>query len=265
MHKISVKGCRDRVVNIKMIKTLILRMFNALGFDIVRIGHFSIEREGEFLEIYKRVKKFSTHSIQRLYALYKAMLYITENNVPGDIVECGVWKGGSSMLCARTLKSMNETKRKLFLYDTFEGMPEPAAKDITFFNLNAIDKWKKSVRKDKNKWNYASLNEVKKNMYSTEYPRENIVFVKGKVEETLPENNPGQIALLHLDTDWFESTYHELMNLCPLLSNLGVIVIDDYGTWLGQREAVDKYIKENKLKILLNRIDSFGVIGVKVI
>lgn len=247
-----------------MIKSLILKTVNALGFDLVRTGHFLLERDGEFLEIYERIRKFSTHSIQRLHALYKAILYIVENNIPGDMVECGVWKGGSSMLCALTLKSMGETKRKLFLYDTFEGMVEPAERDKTFFNLRATDIWGKSIRGE-NKWNYAPLDEVKKNMYSTEYPKENIIFVKGKVEEKLPRNNPDRIALLHLDTDWFESTYHELINLYPLLANLGVIIIDDYGTWLGQREAVDKYIKENKLKILLNRIDSFAVIGVKAI
>jgi len=248
-----------------MVKSMILKAFNALGFDIVRIGHFSLERDGEFLEIYEKIKKFSTHSIQRLYALYKAMLYIVQNDVPGDIVECGVWRGGSSMLSARVLASMGETKRKIFLYDTFEGMARPTEKDKTFFNLKAINKWEKLIReKNKNKWKYVPLDEVKRNMYSTGYPKENISFIKGKVEDTLPENNPGRIALLHLDTDWFESTNHELVNLYPLLSNLGVIIIDDYGTWLGQREAVDKYIKKNNLKILLNRIDSFGAMGIKV-
>lgn len=245
-----------------MIKHFIGEKFKKLGYDIPRRNNFALERNGEFLEFFKKINQYSTHSIQRLYGLYKAVLYVVQNDIPGDFVECGVLKGGSSMLCALTLLSLGETKRQLFLYDTYEGMAEPTEKDVTFFNLKAKDLWKKMIGK-KTRWNYCPLYTVKENMYSIGYPKENIIFVKGEVEKTLPANKPVKIALLHLDTDWFGSTFHELMHLYPLLSNLGVLIIDDYGTWLGQREAVNRYIAENKLKILLNRIDSYAYVGVK--
>ncbi|MFN4149649.1 MAG: TylF/MycF/NovP-related O-methyltransferase, partial [Candidatus Sericytochromatia bacterium] len=73
-----------------------------------------------------------------------------------------------------------------------------------------------------------------------------------------------KISLLRLDTDWFESTYHELKYLFPLLSKNGVLIIDDYGHWKGAKEAVDKYIKEENITILLNRIDYTGRIGIKI-
>jgi O-methyltransferase len=101
-------------------------------------------------------------------------------------------------------------------------------------------------------------------MLSTGYPEENLIFVKGKVENTIPGVTPDRICLLRLDTDWYESTYHELNYLFPRLSVNGVIIIDDYGHWQGAREAVDKYFQAKNVKILLNRIDYSGRVGIKV-
>ena len=89
-------------------------------------------------------------------------------------------------------------------------------------------------------------------------------FIKGKVENTLPEYAPKQIALLRLDTDWYESTKHELIHLFPRLVSGGVLIIDDYGYWIGAKKAVDEYFSQTKTKILLNRIDQTGRIAVKI-
>lgn len=78
----------------------------------------------------------------------------------------------------------------------------------------------------------------------------------------MPENAPEQIALLRLDTDWYESTKHELIHLTPRLVGDGILIIDDYGYWLGARKAVDEYLEENALPIFLNRIDNTGRIAV---
>lgn len=94
--------------------------------------------------------------------------------------------------------------------------------------------------------------------------RSNCFFVKGKVEDTVPEKAPDRISLLRLDTDWYESTYHGLLHLYPRLSVGGVLIIDDYGHWAGAKKAVDQYLNENHLKLLLNRIDDTGRIGVKL-
>jgi O-methyltransferase len=99
---------------------------------------------------------------------------------------------------------------------------------------------------------------------STAYPSEKVHYIKGMVEQTIPEFVPKKIALLRLDTDWYESTKHELEHLFPRLSKGGVLIIDDYGHWQGARKAVEEYLKKNDVKILLNRIDYTGRMGVKI-
>jgi O-methyltransferase len=93
------------------------------------------------------------------------------------------------------------------------------------------------------------------NMLSTGYPEEKVHFIKGKVEETLPSVLPDQLALLRLDTDWYESTKHELIHLFPLLDSRGLLIIDDYGHWQGVRKAIDEYFSEHKLNLYLHRVD----------
>lgn len=100
-------------------------------------------------------------------------------------------------------------------------------------------------------------------MLSTGYPEEQLVFVEGKVEDTIPRVIPDKIALLRLDTDWYESTYHELCHLFPKLSTGGILILDDYGHWKGAREAIDKYFLDNRIRMFLHRIDYTGRIGVK--
>ena len=109
------------------------------------------------------------------------------------------------------------------------------------------------------------LNDVKKNVFSTNYNKEKFHFIVGKVEETIPEKAPEKISLLRLDTDWYESTRHELVHLFPRLSRGGIIIIDDYWSWDGSRMATDEYLSQNNIKIFLKTIDPFGgVIGVKM-
>ena len=204
-------------------------------------------------------------SIERMYALYKGVEYVVNSKIPGDFVECGVWRGGSSMIIAKTLLKMKETNRKIYLYDTYEGMSKPTKKDKeTSTSLSALGEWEKSQKENYNDWCYSPLKEVENNMNLTKYPLKNIIFVKGMVEETIPKNIPTKIALLRLDTDWYESTYHELVHLYPILINKGVLIIDDYGCWAGAKEAVDEYIQENNTTILLNRVDGTGRVGVKL-
>lgn len=101
-------------------------------------------------------------------------------------------------------------------------------------------------------------------MKQTGYSFNNIVFIKGKVEDTLiKEAQPEKISLLRLDTDWYESTKAELEHLFPKLEKEGVLVIDDYGHWQGARKAVDEYFSKNKINILLNRVDYTCRMGIK--
>lgn len=253
-----------------MIKNVLKSLFDKIGYQIIKKKTFITasykNMDSDFPEIFEKCKNYTITSKERMYALYNAINYIVANDIPGDLVECGVWRGGSAMLCAYTLKKIGITNRKIYLYDTFRGMSQPTEKDReSFTEIKATDEWKKQQKGTFNAICYVPLNEVKDNMYSTNYPEENIIFVEGKVEDTIPDTLPDQISLLRLDTDWYESTIHELKHLYPILSKHGVIIIDDYGYWAGAKEAVDAYFQENKIDILLNRIDETGRIAVKLI
>jgi hypothetical protein len=100
-------------------------------------------------------------------------------------------------------------------------------------------------------------------MATTGYPADKLVFVKGRVEDTLPGSAPAAVALLRLDTDWYQSTRHELEHLYPRLAAGGVLVLDDYGSFEGARKAVDEYFAEYDIGPYLHRVDSTGRIAVK--
>ena len=108
-----------------------------------------------------------------------------------------------------------------------------------------------------------SLEEVRENMASTGYPLERIPLVNGPVERTVPEAAPAAICLLRLDTDWYESTRHELNHLFPRVSPDGVMIIDDYGHWHGVRRAVDEYFLEQRACYLMHRLDYTGRMLIK--
>ena len=204
-------------------------------------------------------------TVHQCYAMHKATEYIINEKIPGDIVECGVWRGGSMMISGLTLLNMNEKSKILYLYDTYAGMSKPTEKDIRMYDDRPdSEMWKKKKEGNIINWDYAPLEEVKSNLSSINYPQNNIKYIKGKVEDTIPNILPEKISLLRLDTDFYESTYHQLIHLYPLLSINGVLIIDDYGYWKGQKEAVDQYFMENKINILLNRIGDQGRMGLKL-
>lgn len=213
----------------------------------------------KFVEIYNKTKAFSMVDVERAFALYNAVRYIIQNNIAGDLVECGVWRGGSCMLMAYTLKDAGDTSRKIWLYDTFAGMVKPGIHDG---DTELLEWEKRKISDDKNDWCLAGIDEVKENLKKTGYPFENINTVIGKVEQTIPGTIPGKIALLRLDTDWYDSTKHELEHLYPLMEPRGVLIIDDYGTWQGARKATDEYFK-GKGSVFLNRVDATARLVIK--
>jgi O-methyltransferase len=216
--------------------------------------------------IFKAVDDYTMTSPESVNALVEAVRYIVQSQIEGAFVECGVWKGGSAMAMALALKQLGATDRELFLYDTYSGMSAPTQEDVRWDGGTAQDVYNKTQSADKTSaWNYVPLDEVKRNVCSTGYPADRFHFVKGLVEETIPKTVPQKIALLRLDTDFYESTRHELTHLYPRLSTYGVMVIDDYGHWLGARKAVDEYISEHKLRLLLQRVDRTGVrVAIKI-
>jgi O-methyltransferase len=228
---------------------------------------FSLERElnDQEKEILKSVSSFTFSTLERLVVLIHSVQYLSRYKIPGDIVECGVWKGGSMMAAALALQAAGDTSRNLYLFDTFEAIPEPSEKDIDTFGRTAFELHDKAKKRNKGtSAQTASLEEVRNNMLSTGYPAAKIHFVKGKVEQTLPHSDLSQLALLRLDTDYHESTLHELTHLFPALSVGGVLIIDDYGHWRGAKLAVDEYCNSHPdHPIFLHRVDYTGRISIK--
>jgi len=206
------------------------------------------------------VRPYTMTSAERIAALCQAVVHVERWQVPGDIVECGVWKGGSMMAAAITLKEYS-TSRSLYLYDTFDGMSPPTHLDSEASSGRTAQELLDSTEKDSCLWAISPLEEVKFNMARVGYPSRHIHYVKGKVEDTIPGNMPNAIALLRLDTDWYESTKHELTHLWPLLSPNGILIIDDYGYWAGARKAVDEFF--DATPVFLHRIDFTGRLVVK--
>jgi len=208
-------------------------------------------------ELLREVQPFTMTSQERVFHLARAVEYVIRNRLSGSIVECGVWRGGSMMCVALTLLRLGVTDVDLYLFDTFEGMPEPEALDRRHDGRPASQVLAESSRDSWN-WAYAGLDEVRQNLRRTGYPEERTHFIKGRVEDTIPQHAPDEIALLRLDTDWYSSTHHELVHLYPRLQVNGVLVIDDYGWWQGARQAVDEYFGRLALSPLLHRLDETG-------
>jgi len=216
--------------------------------------------------IITKIRPYTMTSIERLYGLIEAVKYVVKYNIPGDFVECGVWKGGSMMAIAETLIQLGVTDKQLYLYDTFAGMTAPTEEDKDQLERDAAAQLQEDADKKEESavWAFSSLEEVKNNISKINYPAANIHFIEGDVLQTIPGNTPHSIALLRLDTDWYESTKHEIEYLYPKLQSKGVLIIDDYGFWKGSRKAVDEYIERNNIQVLLNRMDETGRIAIKL-
>ncbi len=248
-----------------MIKENIKRFLRTFGYDIVRkFPDFPRDFKKDEIDIIRQVKGYTLTSNERLYTLIHAVRYLVKKDIPGDIVECGVWRGGSIMAAIKVLQGLKDERRSMYLYDTFEGMVAPGDHDTKIDGTNAQEAFEKyKINKDSSTWCRSDIEEVKEALYSTGYDRSKIHFVKGKVEETIPQIIPEKIALLRLDTDWYESTKHELVHLFPRLAPGGVLILDDYGSWFGAQKAVNEYFSENNINIFLSRIDNTGRVAIK--
>ena len=252
-----------------MIKKIIKKIFKIAGYTINRIStnKYPYDIDNKHIKLYEEIEYATYTNIERIDALLKAVNYLEKNNIEGDFVECGVWKGGSCMAMAKQLLENNSKSRKIWLFDTFEGMTEPDEIDVeTETGIKGKDLFNNSRKNtDKyNMWAYAPLNEVQNNMKKTGYPHDKFQYIIGKVEDTLKQKAiPDRISLLRLDTDWYESTKTELEVLFPRLVQGGILIIDDYGHFEGARKAVDEYFSKMPSHYLKHRIDYSARIIIK--
>jgi O-methyltransferase len=191
-------------------------------------------------EIIRVVRGYTMSGVDELSVLISAARYVARHNIPGDIVECGVWRGGTMQAIARALVECGDTSRNLYLFDTFEGMPAAQDKDST---VAAI----------------ATLDDVQTGFATVPYPAEKVHLVKGKVEDTVPAKVPETISILRLDADWYESTAYELQHMWERLSSGGVLVLDDYGRSKAARQATDEFLERTGARLLFVRTNSARV------
>jgi hypothetical protein len=217
--------------------------------------------------IAERALPHTLTSVQRLQAVIDATRHVVDRDLPGAFAECGVWRGGSVLAMVLTLLELGRTDRDLYLYDTFEGMTAPTERDVSSFDPPALETWRAAQGRSERPWGelfeHFDQEAVRSTLLATGYPAERLHLVRGPVEETLPGQAPERLALLRLDTDWYESTRHEMEHLYPRLVEGGVLIVDDYGHWEGARRAVDEYFAQHGPPPLLHRTDYTGRVAVK--
>jgi hypothetical protein len=184
----------------------------------------------------------------------EAVEYILNNNIEGAFVECGVESGNFEAIWISVLQERNVT-RDIYMYDTFAGLTRPGEFDYTRSDAiicsvsreEVLREWQSRViNSTLNTWCYSPLGKVSSRLESTGYPKESLHYVVGDVMKTLADasNIPESIAILRLDTDWYESSKYELIQLYSKVVKGGVIIFDDYYHWDGQRRATDEFFSE---------------------
>jgi macrocin-O-methyltransferase TylF-like protien len=221
----------------------------------------------EFTQLYRTLAAVTLTSPQLAYALRCAAQYLSRSGVVGDIVECGVWRGGSMALTATTLLQAADHQRQLWLYDTFGWQWEPEGPHDGFLAAERAPGSAPAPAEGppptSAKSSGTSKAEVLDLLTRTGYPAGQFHLVQGLVQDTIPAQAPDCIALLRLDTDYYDSTRHELEHLYPRLTRGGVLIVDDYGKLSGATKAVDEYFAAVAHPPLLQRVDVQGRMAVK--
>ena len=256
----------------RVLKSVIRSAARKFGYELIstealaHAGIVELSAEDRELMAYIQGQQLTMTSPHRLAATLMACKHAVEQEIAGDFVECGVWRGGNAILAKSVFERMG-AKKKVYLFDTFAGMTTPSEHDIKAANKeSATQKYISSVQGSISHWCYAPLEEIEESFKRAGLDLTNVVFVLGDVSETLrsAENLPQDICVLRLDTDWYESTLVELEILYPRLSIGGALLIDDFGSWEGARKAVESYFAGAAAAPLLWRTDDTGRMAVKV-
>lgn len=180
---------------------------------------------------------YSMSGIQVLNKLNTIAQDVVNRKIPGDFVECGVCNGGSAAAIACALR---DTERKVWLYDSFMGMPATKEVDgqVAATYVGAC---------------VGAEEKVRQAMQISRFSEENYKIQKGWFEETFKTPLPQTVSLLHIDADWYDSVTLSLNTFYDLVPDGGVIILDDFGHWEGCREAFYDFIAQRGLKPLLER------------
>ena len=253
----------------RLYEKLVDRAARSFGLRVSRISSsgnsLPAEVSPENRLLIDRVQPYTMTSPERLWSLIDGVRFVIQENLVGDFVECGVWRGGSVMAMAFELNRLGVSDRNLWLYDTFTGMTEPTDLDVESGTGKSAAHLLKTtdVGDGKNIWCVADRADVEENIASTGYPMDLMTLVEGDVSKTLYRAAPSEVALLRLDTDWYESTKSCMEMLYPKLIPGGVCILDDYGHWAGARRAVDEYFNEHGPRPFMHVIDYGGRVFLK--
>jgi O-methyltransferase len=201
----------------------------------------------------KKIEKYTMVGHNRLYDLFDLVTEVEKKNLPGAVVECGVWKGGAAAVMGAVIKQFGY-QRRMWLFDSFAGLPEPTVADGAAARAQ--------YKKDRG---LSSVEDVKIALRQLSVDQDLVSIVPGWFADTLPSSvdKIKQIALLRLDCDWYESTKTCLNNLYQLVVPGGYIVVDDYGSWAGARKAVDEFLKEHNLGVNIRLLADGSVFFIK--
>ncbi|MDZ4792726.1 MAG: TylF/MycF family methyltransferase [Bacteroidota bacterium] len=187
---------------------------------------------------------------KRLSNIQDCVIDVLRNNIEGDLIETGVWRGGAVIFMRAILKAFDIQDRIVWAADSFQGLPRPDAdkypmdKEDTFYTFDELR---------------VSLEQVKENFRKYGLLDEQVQFLQGWFKDTLPVAPIKKLAVLRLDGDMYESTMDTLTALYPKLSPGGYIIIDDWGSVMGCRKAVEDYRRENNINEKMETIDADGV------
>lgn len=225
----------------------LLRLYVRSRF-IARLPSRDLFHPGK-LKLFLTVEPYTMLPYDRMSALYEAAREIEASDSGGSIVECGVWNGGSAGILASVAGS--NKMRRVWLLDSWEGLPEPGEYDIHCSGQPGEKGMALGSREKTEELLFGKLG----------LDRSRIHLLKGWFNETIPANKTdmGEISLLHLDGDWYESVKLCLEELYDSVVEGGYIFIDDYGEWKGCKKAVDEFFEKRNLRINLRHIDYAGV------
>ncbi|MFB2898137.1 TylF/MycF/NovP-related O-methyltransferase [Aerosakkonemataceae cyanobacterium BLCC-F50] len=214
----------------------------------------SYSSNDEFLKLIAAVRSYTMLSQARLFSLYNLAKQICLDDIPGNFVECGTWRGGTAAMLAFVIKKYSLRPRILYVFDTFAGMPDPTDADL-HDGIPANDTGLGSGTLK------ASIVDGLDVVCKSLDVRDIVVPVQGLFSDTLPQykSEIGDIALLHADGDWYQSTMDIFNNLFDRVVDDGIIQIDDYGFWEGCRKAIHEIERAKMMTFSLRAIDDTGV------
>ena len=248
-----LSGHAKNGISVFNVKRAIKKIVERSGYTISQRRNWELLGVSrEEVEIIERARDFTMVPTEGILANIDSIDYVVTNGIEGAIVECGVWRGGSIYAMIQKLLAMGDQSRDIYLFDTFEGLPKPGTND----GVEALSIHSRSQGTETgSEWCKARISDVENLLASTGYDREKIHLIVGDVALSLPETSIDQIAVLRLDTDWYESTKIELEALYESVSLYGVLIIDDYGRWPGCRKAVDEFFHARQFKPLMTRVN----------